>query len=61
MASLQAVWLTLIVAGAGDTVLLKFSADWCAPCRRLAPQIVDACFAERTPEHRYRHQVFGTQ
>lgn len=39
MVSLPAALMSLALLGAGETVLLQFSADWCAPCRAMGPTV----------------------
>ncbi|MGW4563952.1 thioredoxin family protein [Streptomyces sp. NPDC004561] len=34
------------VIGADLPVLVQFTADWCGPCRQLAPALKDIAFAE---------------
>ncbi len=48
MVSLQAAVLALAIAGGGETVLLDFRADWCAPCRQMDP-VVDQLAARGYP------------
>ena len=48
MVSLPAALVSLALFGAGETVLLQFSADWCAPCRAMTP-IVQSLQAKGYP------------
>jgi len=48
MVSLQAALLSVALCSAGETVLLDFHADWCAPCQTMNPT-VDALKAKGYP------------
>lgn len=39
MVALHALTLALSLSGAGDTVLLEFTADWCGACQTVAPTV----------------------
>ena len=51
MVSLQAALVAMALSGSGQTVMLDFYADWCAPCRAMGPTI-DALAAKGYPVRR---------
>ncbi len=68
MVSMHLAALILAAAGAGDTVLLDFRADWCGPCREMDPKIAQLAAAgypvrkvnkDREPELAKRYRVEG--
>ncbi len=66
MVTAPALLLALATAGSSETVLLEFSASWCAPCRTMEPivrQLADAGFpirqidVDQHPEIAKRYRV----
>lgn len=51
MVSLQAAVMAIALAGTGQTGMLDFYADWCAPCKAMNPT-VDALIAKGYPVQR---------
>jgi thiol-disulfide isomerase/thioredoxin len=51
MVSLQVALVLMTLSGTGQSVLLDFYADWCAPCRAMSPT-VDAMLAKGYPVRR---------
>ncbi len=39
MVTLQAAFAAMVLSGTGQTAMLDFYADWCAPCRAMNPTI----------------------
>ena len=51
MVSLQVALVAMALSGSGQTVMLDFYADWCAPCRAMGPTI-DALVEKGYPVRR---------